>query len=146
MAEKINKMIEKSVLKLFQLDSFKEFQIQAIENLLNGRDVFVSQPTGSGKSVIFQSLPFFVGSEVDQRSTTETTHGTNSSTFMTTKKCVLVISPLQSLVKDQMSSLKARGIKSINLGDESIDIEVVYSFYFFIIRFFITFFIAFGIL
>ena len=52
-------------------------------SVLDGRDVFISQPTGAGKSLVFHALPFFVK-----------------------QKSILVISPLKSLIKDQMDKLK----------------------------------------
>ena len=35
----------------------KEYQKEAIIKILEGRDVFISQPTGSGKSLVFQAAP-----------------------------------------------------------------------------------------
>ena len=36
----------------------KEYQQQAIQVYLCGKDVFVSAPTGAGKSLTFESAPF----------------------------------------------------------------------------------------
>ena len=35
----------------------KEKQIEAIDSFVTGKDVFVSLPTGYGKSIIYASLP-----------------------------------------------------------------------------------------
>ena len=35
----------------------KEKQIEAIDSFVKGKDVFVSLPTGYGKSIIYASLP-----------------------------------------------------------------------------------------
>ena len=43
----------KCVLERFHIDKFMEIQQDAILNLLKRKDVIVSQPTGSGKFVIF---------------------------------------------------------------------------------------------
>ena len=48
------------VLERFHIDKFRELQQVAILNLLKGKSVLVSQPTASGKLVIFQSLPIIV--------------------------------------------------------------------------------------
>ena len=45
------------VLERFKLVNFKDLQRKALEKLVDGEDVFVIQPTGSGKSLIFQSAP-----------------------------------------------------------------------------------------
>ena len=42
--------IAKKVLKIEQL---RDYQLEALLGLLQGRDVVVSQPTGSGKSVVY---------------------------------------------------------------------------------------------
>jgi superfamily II DNA or RNA helicase len=36
------------------LDNLSEHQIEALSNLLRGNDCFISQPTGSGKSAVYQ--------------------------------------------------------------------------------------------
>ena len=50
----------KCVLERFHIEKFRETQLEAIINLLQGKDILVLQPTGSGKSLIFQSFPLIV--------------------------------------------------------------------------------------
>ena len=50
-----------------------------INELLNHNDVFLSEPTGSGKSVIFQALPFLYGQE--KQSSGNPIHGTENTSF-----------------------------------------------------------------
>ena len=38
------------ILETFQIESLKDLQREALENLVSSRDVFLIQPTGSGKS------------------------------------------------------------------------------------------------
>jgi superfamily II DNA or RNA helicase len=41
------------------LYNLSEHQIEALSNLLRGNDCFISQPTGSGKSAVYQFIfPF----------------------------------------------------------------------------------------
>ena len=40
------------------LDHLSEFQEQALTVILEERDVFIPQPTGSGKSAVYQLAPF----------------------------------------------------------------------------------------
>ncbi len=66
--------------------SFRDGQERAVDSLTNGRDVLAVMPTGAGKSVCYQ-LPAMMLSGIS-----------------------LVISPLISLMKDQVEALKQSGI------------------------------------
>ena len=61
-------------------------QEQATTAFVNGNDVFVSLPTGSGKTACFAVLPF----------TFDILHGEQGC-------IVMVVSPLTALMKDQVS-------------------------------------------
>ena len=76
--------------------SIRDKQKEAILGFLSGRDVFVSLPTGSGKSLCYSILPK-VFDRVRKRS----------------GSIVIVVSPLVSLMKDQVHSLETKGIKSV---------------------------------
>ena len=45
------------ILESFELNSLRSIQREALEKLVSGEDVLVIQPTGSGKSLIFQAAP-----------------------------------------------------------------------------------------
>ncbi|XP_028412545.1 uncharacterized protein LOC114535437 [Dendronephthya gigantea] len=81
-------------------------QIKILEALYQQRDVVAVLPTGYGKSVIFHVLPFLL--EYGKRETNGTT-------------AVIVIAPLNSLIDDQICSLRKRGINARDLRGDLCD-------------------------
>ena len=84
--------------EFFGYDAFRTFdgvpmQQQAVESAIRGESLLTIFPTGGGKSLTFQLPALMAGRSV---------HG-----------LTVVISPLQSLMKDQVDNLVARGISEV---------------------------------
>lgn len=75
--------------RYWQHTSFRPFQEEIIETVMNNDDVLAILPTGGGKSICFQ-IPALVKPGI----------------------CI-VISPLVALMKDQVNDLKSKGIKAM---------------------------------
>src|SRR3954452_7300429 len=73
---------------LFGLDDFRPSQREVIESVLAGRDVLCVMPTGAGKSLCYQ-LPAAIGGGLS-----------------------IVVSPLISLMEDQVQQLRDEGVRA----------------------------------
>ncbi|XP_058787865.1 uncharacterized protein LOC131662172 [Vicia villosa] len=90
-----------SVLKdYFGFMSFRPYQQEVIEKIIEKRDCLVVMATGSGKSLCYQVPPLVV------------------------KKTGIVVSPLISLMQDQVMALKQRGIKAEYLSSAQKDYTI----------------------
>ncbi|CAL8160271.1 unnamed protein product [Prunus armeniaca] len=84
----------------FGFSSFRPYQKDVIEKIIEGNDSLIVMATGSGKSLCYQVPPLVVG------------------------KTGVVVSPLISLMQDQVMSLKQRGIRAEFMGSSQTDSTV----------------------
>jgi len=88
-----------ALMKLKMSDiTLKPEQRSFMEAIFNGSDVFVWLPTGYGKSVCYQALPFIMDFK----------HGRVNSEE---SSAALIVSPLIALMVDQVTSLRSRGVQ-----------------------------------
>ena len=88
----------------------KDEQEQAINNLYSGEDVFLWLPTGFGKSICYECLPFIIMFDYKLCRTAAPR----------SRSTILVISPLLSLMSDQVFSLRKRGVSAAVLSSHEI--------------------------
>ena len=91
------------VKSLFFVDILKKEQEEALFNFVSKKDVFVNLPTGFGKSLIYQMTPMVV-----------------KQLGLCMNPIILVISPLVSLMQDQVNQLKNHGISAVSLSESSV--------------------------
>ena len=86
--------------KYFGYDSFREGQEEVINKILKGRDVLAIMPTGAGKSLCYE-IPALMMDGI-----------------------TIIISPLISLMQDQVTALKDLGITATYINSSLSDFEI----------------------
>ena len=96
------KKVVEDVKSRFFIDTLKKEQ-EALFNSVCKRDVFVNLPTGFGKSLIYQMAPMVV-----------------KELGLCINPIIIVISPLVSLMQDQVNQLEKQGISAVSLSETSV--------------------------
>lgn len=96
-----------SKLNVGEIRSLTIHQSRSVDCFLSGNDTFVTLPTGRGKSLVYQICPA-VATELSSLG-----HKFPDTPIM------VVISPLNSLIQDQITSCKRTGIKACKVEVEN---------------------------
>ena len=103
-SERVQKAIDEAT-KLLGYSELRANQAQVVSHFLSGRDVFVSLPTGGGKSLCYCLLP----------KAFDILRGTSSCSK--TQSIAIVVSPLVSLMIDQVRHITERNVSAVYVGD-----------------------------
>jgi hypothetical protein len=95
---------EEMLCKVFKVDSLRDFQVEAGQNLLKGIHTVLDAPTGAGKTLAFWYPLFYHIGDWEKKDEC--------------KKCLLLIGPLTALLKSQVKTLQEVGITAICLNAE----------------------------
>ncbi len=97
--------IRNILIKYWGYSSFRPMQEEIIQSVLDGKDTLALLPTGGGKSICFQ-VP-----------------------ALSMDGVCLVVTPLIALMKDQVKTLKHKGIKAVAIysGMQTSEIEAAYN-------------------
>ena len=82
----------------------KPEQETAVSELLRGRDVMAVLPTGFGKSMIF------------------TVFALARQELSTTRTCIIVVSPLKSIIDDQISEMLSLNFTAMELSSDKVNL------------------------
>lgn len=85
----------------------KDKEIQTLKSLYDGNDTLAVLPTGFGKSIIFQLLPFLFQRKLGRHEA----------------MICIIVTPLNSIMQDQVQSLSMRGIPACFLHIEGTGVK-----------------------
>ena len=95
-------------------DKLRGPQHEVVEAYAAGKDVFLSSPTGSGKSLCFEIAPYVLD---------KMKKGFGDEEDIIETVCVIV-TPLISLMQDQVTALRKKHVAAICVGPDSSSVDI----------------------
>lgn len=92
----------------FNISTLTDHQFKSLYNFVCGNDVFVSLPTGSGKSMVFYMAPIVCSWLASKY--------ISSNNLWILDGIIIIISPLTSLMEDQVTKLRLLGFKAASVS------------------------------
>src|SRR5437773_9605180 len=105
-----DRLLEDALHRVWGFSSFRPLQREAMHAILESRDSVVVLPTGGGKSLCFQA-PAIVRPYVASGFSRTSADGPPEGGPHVRRGLALVVSPLISLMKDQVDGLRVDGVE-----------------------------------
>ena len=106
----MNKLYISNASRSLGYGDLTEEKHEAVTHFVSGQDVFISLPTGAGKSFCYALLPFvFDFIRTSDKPDSRLHHS-----------IVMVVSPLKSLMEDQVAKFSSRGMKCASVGSDDL--------------------------
>ncbi|KAF8829544.1 hypothetical protein HHX47_DHR3000514 [Lentinula edodes] len=100
-----------TICTLFEIPSLRDYQVQAGQNALRGKNTFLDIPTGGGKTLAFYYPLFY--------------HWQPGQTSKKSQKTILVLGPLSRLLGSQAAALNKVGVPAVAMTRETKDLDIV---------------------
>ena len=103
------------------IEQLNDKQREAVLAFVEGKDVFVSLPTGFGKSICFQSLPYVLDYMKSPKLSSKEDIRVHE---VVNKHIALIVELTAAIMRDQVSKLQSTGISAAFINHEQNDASI----------------------
>ena len=113
---------EGMVRDFFLIDGLHDYQRKTLRSFLDGKDVFLSVRTGGGKSLCYMGFPAAAKARRSAVSDSDSdSDSVQDSRLPSGEDYILIVSPLNAIMKEQSNMLNSMGFKAACLARDSRD-------------------------